>query len=68
MSRKYLVWSDIFPYVQSLTILVQRIKKKVNYTQTWNDETWRARSWNVPSLAICYVIASKEQFLWCLGQ
>lgn len=39
MSRKYLVWSDIFPYVQSLTILVQRIKKKVSYTQTWNDET-----------------------------
>lgn len=39
MSRKYLVWSDIFPYVQSLTILIQRIKKKVSYTQTWNDET-----------------------------
>lgn len=26
--NEILVWSDIFPYVQSLTILVQRIKKK----------------------------------------
>lgn len=37
--NEILVWSDIFPYVQSLTILIQRIKKKVSYTQTWNDET-----------------------------